>query len=172
VFEGIGFLLPWSALAAVLGIVVALVALRLHPQRTQVLAFSIAVIAGTAAGMWLGPIHKMHRMRQVTAAAMPLVEAIRAFERDQRRPPRDLTELVPRYVAAVPPTGMRGFSEWVYLTGPDARAYEENPWVLLIHTGGPGFNFDQLMYFPNQHYPEFGHGGWIERMGAWAYVHE
>jgi hypothetical protein len=36
----------------------------------------------------------------------------------------------------------------------------------------PGINFDQLMYFPNQQYPEFGHGGRIERIGAWAYVHE
>lgn len=67
---------------------------------------------------------------------------------------------------------MRGFSEWDYIRGTDARAYGESSWVLLVRTGGPGINFDQLMYFPNQQYPEFGHGGRIERIGAWAYVHE
>jgi hypothetical protein len=67
---------------------------------------------------------------------------------------------------------MHGYSQWDYIHGTEARVYGENTWVLLVHTGGPGINFDQLMYFPNQQYPEFGHGGWVERMGAWAYVHE
>jgi hypothetical protein len=136
------------------------------------LGLSAAVVAGTAAGMWLGPMHKMHRVRQVAASATPLIRAIQTFERDQGRPPQDLTELVPGYVPAIPSTGMRGYSQWNYIRGTDARLYGENTWVLVVHTGGPGFNFDQLMYFPNQRYPVFGHGGWIERLGAWAYVHE
>lgn len=175
VFEGIGFFLPLASLAALAGIVVALVGVvrnRRRARGARLLGLSAAVVAGTAAGMWLGPIHKMHRVRQVVTSATPLVRGIQAFERDEGRPPRDLTELVPQYIPAIPPTGMRGYSQWNYIRGTDARAYSENTWVLLVHTGGPGINFDQLMYFPNQQYPEFGHGGWIERMGAWAYVHE
>lgn len=76
-------------------------------------------------------------------------------------------------MAALPSTGMGGYSEWEYITGPDARdLYDGNAWVLVVFTGGPGINFDKLMYFPNQRYPQVGHGGWIERIGAWGYVHE
>jgi hypothetical protein len=49
--------------------------------------------------------------------------------------------------------------------------YEGNSWVLIVQTG-VGWNFDRLMYFPNQRYPEQGYGGRLERLNAWAYVHE
>jgi hypothetical protein len=175
VFEAIGFFLPLASVAAVAGVIIGLLSVVKKDNRARaarILASSVAVIAGTAVGMYLGPIHKMERVRQAAASAMPLVRAIQAFERDHGRPPEGLTELVPRYIAAIPSTGMRGYSEWDYVRGPDARAYGDNSWVLRVHTGGPGINFDQLMYFPNQQYPEFGHGGWIERVGEWAYVHE
>jgi len=175
VFGAIGLFLPFASLSALVGIVVGLVAVikkRHRARGARLFGLSIAVAAGTAVGMWLGPIHKMERIRQVATSDMPLVPAIHAFERDQGRPPENLTELVPRYIPAIPFTGMRGYSQWDYIHGADARAYGQHSWVLLVHTGGPGINFDQLMYFPNQQYPEFGHGGWIERMGAWGYVHE
>ena len=175
VFQAIGFLLPLVSLAAMANVVLTLVTCvkkRVPGRGARRLGLSAAVVAGTAAGMWLGPMHKMHRVRQVAASATPLIRAIQTFERDQGRPPQDLTELVPGYVPAIPSTGMRGYSQWNYIRGTDARLYGENTWVLVVHTGGPGFNFDQLMYFPNQRYPVFGHGGWIERLGAWAYVHE
>jgi hypothetical protein len=174
-FETIGFWLPFGSLAAAAGIVLALVGVFTKDYRARaarVLVLAVAVIVGTAVGMWLGPIHKMRRVREVASSAMPFVLAIQAFERGEGRPPQHLDELVPRYLPAIPSTGMRGNSEWRYIHGTDARAYGENSWVLLVHTSGPGLNFDQLMYFPNQDYPEFGHGGRIERMGAWAYVHE
>ena len=132
----------------------------------------LAIIAGTVAGVWIGRSHRMQRIGDVAAAAMPLVRAIDVFEATERRPPRDLDELVPRFLAEIPPTRMGGYPHWRYIVGPQAREYGGNDWVLVVHTGGPGFNFDQLMYFPNQKYPMFGHGGSIERVGAWAYVHE
>jgi hypothetical protein len=142
-------------------------------KASRTLALSTAVIAGSALGMWLGPVHKMQRIRHVAGAAMPLVHAIESFAEREHRTPQNLAELIPRYVVAVPSTGMGGYSEWEYVTGPQARElYDGNPWVLVVHTGGPGFNFDKLMYFPNQRYPTVGYGGSIERIGAWAYVHE
>jgi hypothetical protein len=43
---------------------------------------------------------------------------------------------------------------------------------LVVFTPSGAINFDQFMYFPNRNYPEQGFGGWIERIGDWAYVHE
>lgn len=173
--RAIGFLLPLASLAALLGIVVALVDVLGKRHRTgcmRFLALAVAVVGGTAVGWWLGPIHKMERIRQVATSAQTLVRAIEAFERDNGRPPANLNEIVPRYIATIPPTGMRGYDGWDYLQGPDAQAFDDNTWVLRLHTGGPGINFDQLLYFPNQRYPQVGYGGWIERIGVWGYVHE
>ncbi len=175
VFDAIGFFLPLVSLAAVILVIVAVLGVlekEHRPRAAGALGLAIAVILGSAVGIWLGPIHRMHRVREVAADAMPLVRAIEAFERQEGRPPQDLDELIPRYLPSIPLTGMRGYSEWHYIYGTDARSYGDNSWVLLVHTSGPGINFDQLMYFPNQRYPEFGHGGLIERVGAWAYVHE
>ena len=32
--------------------------------------------------------------------------------------------------------------------------------------------FDCFVYWPERNYPEHMYGGWVERMGDWAYVHE
>ncbi len=109
VFGAIGLFLPFASLSALVGIVVGLVAVikkRHRARGARLFGLSIAVAAGTAVGMWLGPIHKIERIRQVATSDMPLVPAIHAFERDQGRPPENLTELVPRYIPAIPFTGM------------------------------------------------------------------
>ena len=174
-FSGLDFFLPVVSLVAVGGVIAEVVGFfkaGFRSRTYRILAVWFAIVAGTVAGMWLGPIHRMQRIRHVAAAAMPLLQAIEAFERDEHRPPRDLAEILPRYLAAIPSTGMGGYPEWDYIHATDAHAYGENSWVLLVHTPGPGINFDQLVYFPNQRYPQFGHGGSLERLGTWAYVHE
>jgi hypothetical protein len=50
--------------------------------------------------------------------------------------------------------------------------YGGNDWVLMAMVSTGLLNLDQFIYYPNQRYPEYGHGGSIERMGRWAYVHE
>lgn len=175
-FLGFSFFLPVASLFALGGIAVGVVGLFWVGSRNKALrtlALSTAVVAGSALGVWLGPVHKMQRIRHVAAAAMPLVHALESFVEREHRTPQNLAELIPRYVLAVPSTGMGGYSEWEYVTGPQARElYDGNPWVLLVKTGGPGFNFDTLMYFPNQDYPAVGYGGSVERIGVWAYVYE
>lgn len=175
-FLRMAFVIPLVSLIALGAAAIALAGLlraNFRRQALRILGLSLAVVGGTVLGMWSGPIHKMQRIRHVAPAAMPLVRALESFEQREHRPPKDLTELVPAYMAALPSTGMGGYSEWEYITGPDARdLYDGNAWVLVVFTGGPGINFDKLMYFPNQRYPQVGHGGWIERIGAWGYVHE
>jgi hypothetical protein len=173
-FTGISLFLPLISLAAAGGLVFTLFGILKSDSRQRAsrrLALAAAVLVGTIGGVWLGPIHRMARIEQVVASAVPLARAIEAFEHEEGRPPRQLSELIPRY-PAIPSTGMGGYSEWDYITGIDARPYGDNSWVLRVYTSGPGVNFDQLMHFPNQRYPQFGHGGWIERVGGWAYVHE
>ena len=129
-----------------------------------------AVAAGDVGGCVRGQRDRMRYTARAVAAAQPLTQALHSFERDAGRPARMLSELVPRYIAAVPGTGMGGYTNWRYLVGSDA--YEGNSWVLCIRMTGPGISFDQVLYFPNQRYPASCCGGALERVGAWAYVHE
>lgn len=174
-FTALGMALP---LASLLGLIVAAASIAnllrkaSRPSSLRDLTLGISVVIGTIAGSWLGPSHRMHQIARVTEAAMPLVGAIDEFARRENRPPQLLTELVPKYLSHIPSTGMGGYPDWQYHTGADARPYAENRWILLVRTGGPGINFDQLLYFPNQRYPQSGYGGRIERVGRWAYVHE
>ena len=67
---------------------------------------------------------------------------------------------------------MAAYPKFEFVAGQKALDYHENPWVLCVFTPSGGINFDQFMYFPKQNYPETGYGGWLERIGDWAYVHE
>lgn len=35
-----------------------------------------------------------------------------------------------------------------------------------------GINFDVFVYWPEGNYPDSMYGGWVERIGHWAYMHE
>lgn len=103
----------------------------------------------------------------------PLIAAINDYERQHGVPSESLAALVPDYLPAVPDTGMRACSEFQYFTGKAARQqYAGNPWALQVLPPVFGVGFDVVLYFPKQNYPKNGYGGWLERVGDWAYVHE
>lgn len=105
--------------------------------------------------------------------SQPLIQAIKQFEQDQGVPPKELVELVPDYLSAVPDTGIRACPEYRYYSGDIARKqYAGNPWVLWFPAPVFGVGFDEMLYFPKQNYPKRGYGGSLERVADWAYVHE
>lgn len=113
------------------------------------------------------------RWEAFSLRSQPLIAAINDYERQHGFPPESLTALVPDYLPAVPDTGMRACSEFQYFTGEVARQqYSGNPWALQVLPPVFGVGFDLVLYFPNQNYPKNGYGGWLERVGDWAYVHE
>ncbi|HUT13656.1 MAG TPA: hypothetical protein VMY42_24425 [Thermoguttaceae bacterium] len=134
---------------------------------------ALLLVAGSFLGGKIGIILRMDAFEQLAARSSPLVAAIDQFVVDQGRPPNDLTELVPKYLPAVPSTGMGGYPEYEYLVGSRAEEYAGNPWALLVRAWGPGINFDEFMYFPKQNYREYLYGGGpIERIGDWGYLPE
>lgn len=109
--------------------------------------------------------------RDLAQRSMPLVQAVNAFEDVEGRLPKSLEELVPRYLARVPGTGMAAYPDYDYLTGKEATFWLDNPWVIRVRTHSLDA-FDQFLYFPLQNYPEDFEGNECERMGTWAYMHE
>ncbi len=115
----------------------------------------------------------MGEFRRLADRSAPLVEAIQAYDQKHRQPPKSLNELVPEFLPEVPKTGMGAYPEYEYKTGESsAKNFQGNPWILVVDTPIGVINWDQFMYFPLQNYPKEGWGGWVEKVGSWAYLHE
>lgn len=145
-----------------------------YRRRAAVLLFvSLLYIACCFAGIRLGYQTRMAGMKAFTIRAGALLAAIQQYERDHLAPPESLQKLVPRYLPKIPFTGMGAYPEFQYSTGAECRKwYHENPWALSVLTSRGILNWDSILYFPRQNYPEKGYSGVLERVGDWAYVHE
>lgn len=173
----------WGQMFYGLALVVTLVALpvllvRLCFRRARRASAFLLIVSGLYISCCMGGIILGHRTRMAGMHAFaersqPLIDAIGSYERDHSVPPRSLQDLVPDYLPIVPSTGMMAYPTYRYHTG--ANANEEhagNPWALSVFTPSGGINFDQMLYFPRQNYPDRGYGGSLGRVGSWAYVHE
>jgi hypothetical protein len=103
--------------------------------------------------------------------AQPLVDAISRFEHERGRPPSRLEDLVPAFLAEVPGTGLSAYPRFE-LDRPGGEARTAAAWELQVRCSKSFFDFDVFFYWPTQNYPREIYGGWVERIGTWAYVHE
>lgn len=122
---------------------------------------------------YLGTAVRRHAVTRFVQRSAPLVRAIEAYQAERGRPPSALEDLVPAYLNEVPSTGFWLSPKYRYVEGKKSQqGYGENPWVLIASPPCHFMGFDLLLYFPRQNYPLLGYGGWLERFGSWAYVHE
>jgi hypothetical protein len=102
----------------------------------------------------------------------PLVKAIHQFQTAKGRPPEDLKELVPDYLASVPGTGFGSFPDYEYKLKHPTSA-QKSPWILRVRTRRGLLNRDYFLYDPDQTYLEGSYGGnSYQRFGDWVYVIE
>lgn len=114
---------------------------------------------------------KSTAFKRLAERSVPLVDAIHDYVAERGAPPPNLEALVPQYLDAVPSTGIGAYPDYEYLIGDAARARSGCDWMLEV----PAFvllGWDTFLYFPSGEYPERAFGGWLQRMGDWAYVHE
>jgi hypothetical protein len=167
------FVLVFPFLAAVPILLGSLVGLAFHRVRRHSAALAVCSVAYLIAfiiSFRVADSVRMSAFHQLAERNKPLVTAVRSFERKHGHPPESLRALVPEFLPSVPSTGMGAYPEYNYSTA--STNYEGNPWVLTVFTPQEGINFDQFMYFPLTNYPKTGYGGWLEKVGDWAYVHE
>ena len=173
----------WSLMILIVPLLIALGVfvcsiVFLVPGRTRrvaavVLGASATYLVVAVACMWIGGYVRMRAFGELADRSDSFVAAIKDFERDRGRPPQTLAELVPAYVPAIPSTGMGAYPDYEYVAGTEAESrFHGNPWVLWVDTPSGGINWDMFIYYPRQNYPSNAHGGWLERVKQWAYVHE
>jgi hypothetical protein len=166
-------LLVFPMLAAVPAFFVGLVGMlfrRVRPYAALLSLCSLVFFLSFILSLRVGDSIRMRAFARLAERSKPLIAAIRAYDQKHGRPPESLAALVPDFLPKVPATGIRAYPEYLYKV--PTNNYEGNPWVLYVSTPSGGINFDQFMYFPLTNYPKLGYGGWLERVGDWAYVHE
>ena len=171
VIAGVEWFVFVPFLALLVGLITLPFALR---SRTRQAAIAVLVVVGGLILCFIPARLAAYRLRMLgfslaASRAQPLVQAIKRHVADHGRPPDGLLALIPRYIDRIP----SGLPELEFVTGERARkGYGGNEWALYAVVPTGVLNWDQFLYLPDQRYPEVGYGGWLERVGDWAYVHE
>lgn len=171
--------MAWGFLPLGLGLLVGLAATLLgmplallRPQLGA--AMFLSGLGAVAAGLVVGPTIRVAReaaFARAAAAAEPVITAIENYRRDRGRAPNNLSDLVPQYLLAIPSTGLAAYPEfrdelrpqWL----PAGVAFE-----LCIECPDGPLSWDVFVYWPGGEYSEQMYGGYVKRLGAWAYVSE
>jgi hypothetical protein len=179
----LGFPLVFGLLGALMLSVLATPFMLHRATREVALATfcgALTFVAVAVAALHLHNDARMIAFGRVAQDAEPLVDALNDFAAREGRPPGALEELIPEYLDQVPSAshGLGNFHYQQYalgLTATDVDTAEHvapAPWSLLVHCGRGMLNWDVFVYWPGEQYPNEMYGGYVERVGRWAYVHE
>lgn len=177
----LSLLLAFLLVGAILGVPVCIVGCcipRLRGNAARLLLCALVVVACLYLGQRLSQPLKRHALQATVARAEPLVAAIRRFEAETGKPPLELTELVPKYLAAIPTPGLNSSPEFYYTRAKRYEYLHDNDWVIKVHPPFSGFNLaairyhGEVIYLPKQNYDVLTSDSILERIGTWAYVHE
>lgn len=165
----------WLCLLGMILMAVSLPGLFFNKVRCSALAFffgcALMVVVGVGSLKAADRI-RMQGFERLAVEVTPLVTAIQDYTAENGVPPDSLDALQGALTAADTIKG-GALPQFVYYTGDVARErYHGNPWVLMLETPTGPLKWDRFLYYPLQNYPPLGHGGWFERVGEWAYVHE
>ena len=112
---------------------------------------------------------RMFEFAQLAKRGEPIIKAIHEFEQKNSRSPKYLGELLPDYFLTPPSTGMGIYPSFEYEV---YSPYAQDAWELQVPCPEGVLNMDILFYRPSKQYDSREHGGWVERIGDWDYVHE
>ncbi len=106
---------------------------------------SVIAVAVLAAGcMACGASDE--EIAQTIENAVPLIAAIKAFDAESGAPPSDLQALVPKYIQAIPRTGISSTPSYSYSTGSKGP----RSWWLSVRVGGSAFR--HMRYDPQRQF--------------------
>jgi hypothetical protein len=129
----------------------------------RLLAIMLIAVSVPVAASWPASEIRRAGFRRAANDMTPLVAAIRRFESDMGRPPRELGELTPQYLSTVHEFGVRGCRSLEYAAAADL------PWRWSLRLDCPNgmFTLDHFFFLATGDYPASDN---VERMGEWAFV--
>ncbi|MHB0937433.1 MAG: hypothetical protein ACYDCO_11110 [Armatimonadota bacterium] len=126
-----------------------------------VMLMVVSPLAGQRDKVWSATFHRVIRHSQ------PLLTAISDYQQDNGSPPPALDALVPRYLAAVPGTGIKAFPAYHYTVN-------GNAWSLTIHCPYGVVDFSYYRYCSSSEAlkVELANYDLEEHVGNWVYVRD
>ncbi|GEM_PF-1574552 len=168
-------LVVWICLLGMVIMAISLFGLFLSKIRCSAMAIFLGsglMVALSLVSLKSADAIRLQGFERLSQEAAPLVAAIYAYNEEFGHPPESLDEL---QVNFPPGHSIKGgeLPDFEYYPGYIATEhYHGNPWILRLETPTGPLRWDQFLYYPMQNYPTMGHGGWFEKVGDWAYVHE
>src|SRR5262245_23042293 len=131
-------------------------------------------VGSVPAGWRIQPGESIRRagLERIMANAQPVIEAIERYRNDTGEYPKSLTDLTPKYLAALPPTGNTIFSQFGYRPQGYDWIRQVPNYELFVRTPIGALNWDEFVYRPAHDYPDERSPVAGERVGDWAYLHE
>jgi hypothetical protein len=110
-------------------------------------------------------------LRSLTIRSEPLIEAIQQYQNANKMPPQSLADLVPKYLSKTPTTDVAAYPKFDYVRNQNPVRFASNPWILVVPISTDKLSCGYLVYYPNQHYPESGHGNKeVKKFGNWVRI--
>lgn len=130
---------------------------------------SLAIAAALIPVVLLSSGLRMYGFYLASERAEPVVSAIRAYETERGAPPASLSELVPKYIAALP----ERIPDIKIVSGTQALSeHPGNRWMLTASASQGILNWDEFMYLEAENYDQSKRASSLVRVGKWAYYHE
>ncbi len=147
------------------------------PKKTRRISFmvficSASIVVFSVLGARFGGMVRMKEFERLAERSIPLVQATRSFVETEKRLPNELDDLIPKYLAKIPKTGMGAYPDYELVIAKDGKSIDGNDWILMVHCPLGILNWNEFLYYPNGNYPKYGYGGYLVRIKDWAYVHE
>lgn len=168
------FLVGLPMLGCVIAIPVSIVygvSRRCRRQALLVVVCCVIFTGSVIVSMRIGRTIRRDAFEGLAERSASLVNAIKAYSEEYGKPPDTLGQLVPRFLAEGPRTGMASYPKYSYFVG-KKETFNGNPWVLKVSASTGLLNFDEFLYYPLQNYPACRCGNRVERIRDWAYMHE
>lgn len=165
------FLLILGAAAMVALMPFGVIFRKTRAEAIRLFPFGLFVLVGGVAGFYFSEPYRDYAFSCLAERSKSLIAAIEHFERDHGAPPETLEKLVPKYLPAVPRTGMPGYPTYDYQVSKAGQEIAGNKWMLSVDCIHGIFIFDVFVYLPNHDYDNYNPpNGCVPRcLGDWAY---
>jgi hypothetical protein len=165
-------------LGALVGCPIFAVNVLVQRKREVVVRLGTVILLALASWASLNVFFHLRRYgaQRTAERAEVVIEALERYRFNEGEYPESLGQLVPAYLTEIPSTGMSLYPQFEYVPPLRESAKEESArlfqtYELSVHLFEL-LQYDRFVYWPEGGYPELMYSGGVERIGAWAYLHE
>lgn len=121
-----------------------------------------------------GAVRKLRHKAFVELAmrSEKVITAINKYRTENGEYPEKMQSIIPLYLPDQPYTGLPLYPDYEYEVSTGEELNPIKSYELRVKCPSGGINWDVFFYWPERNYPDDIYGGYVERIGDWAYVHE